>query len=131
MAVDIGVGDGSSWTLDLGEPRLFLDYDGYYCFLRPLWERLGSETGQYIDLYGNASFVGKELSALGRVVAEARRLVEAQPEAWLVHIGTTPLEQREMHCQVHKEAMLALLDRLANVIARAGQLGRSVVCLGD
>jgi hypothetical protein len=57
--------------------------------------------------------------------------VEAQPEAWLVHIGTTLLEQREMYCRVQKQAMLALLDRLAVVIARAEQLGRSVVCLGD
>jgi hypothetical protein len=132
MAVDIGVGDDSSTTLDPGEPSLSLDYDGYYCFLRPLWERLRSETGQYIDLYGDASFAGEELAALGRALTEARRLVEAQPKAWSVHIGTqmSP-EHRELCCQVQKVAMLALLDRLAAVVARARHLGRSVVCLGD
>jgi hypothetical protein len=132
MALDIGVGDGSSMTPDLGEPSLSLNDDGYYWFLHPLWERLQSETGQYIDMYGEASFADEELAALGRVLAEARRLVEAQPRAWSVHVGFQPSpEHRESYCQVQRDAMLALLDRWSAVVARARHLGRPVVCLGD
>jgi hypothetical protein len=132
MALDIGVGDGSSLIPVQGEPSLFLEDDGYYWFLHPLFERLAVETGEYIDLYGDASFAGESLAALERALAEARRLVGSQPEEWSVHVGT-PLspKHRKLYRRVEREAMLALLDRWDVVIERARQLGRPVVCFGD
>ena len=56
MALDLGVGNGVSLIPQQGEPSLWLNSDGYYWFLHPLIEKLASETGQYIDLYGDASF---------------------------------------------------------------------------
>jgi hypothetical protein len=132
MALDIGLDDGLSMGPCPSEPSLSLDDDGYYWFLHPLWERLRSETGQYIDLYGYASFASEDLAAVDRVLAEARQLVEAQSETWQVHLGTqTSPEHRELYCQVQREAMLSMLDRWAVIIARARQLGRPVICIGD
>jgi hypothetical protein len=132
MALAIGLDVGGSTSPSRSEPSLSLDDDGYYWFLHPLWERLRSETGQYIDLYGYAGFAGEDLAALDRILTEARQLVEAQPETWQVHVGTriSP-EHRELYCQVQREAMLSMLDRWAVIIARARRLGRPVVCIAD
>src|SRR5205807_406471 len=67
---------------------LFLEDDGYYWFLHPLFERLRGETEQYIDLYGDASFMDGALLALERSLVEARAVIESQPDAWEVHVGT-------------------------------------------
>jgi hypothetical protein len=132
MALDIGVGDGCSLIPVQGEPSLFLEDDGYYWFLHPLFERLAVETGQYIDLYGDGSFAGEKLAALERVLAEARQFVRSQPEAWSVHVGTqVSPERRELYRPVERQAMLALLDRWDVAIERARQLGRPIVCFGD
>ncbi len=132
MSLNIGVGDGSSVMPVQGEPSLFLQSDGYYWFLHPLFERLAAETGQHIDLYGDASFAGESLVALERALAEARRLVNSQPEEWSVHVGTqVSPEYRDLYRPVERKAMLALLDRWEIVIERARQLGQPVVCFGD
>src|SRR5262249_15998931 len=132
MALDVGIGDGTSLIPMPSEPSLCLNSDGYYCFLHPLFERLRTETGQYIDLYGDASFFGDSLSALERVVADAKRLVLSQPATWRVHTGTqlTP-EHKELYADVEKNRFLALLGRWEQIIARAKEIGHPVVCLGD
>ena len=132
MSLNIGVGDGKSLVPLPGEPSLSLDNDGYYWFLLSLFERLCAETGQMIDLYGDASFAGASLTALERIVAEARTMVLAKPEFWSVHVGTQvqPV-RREVYEPVDREAFLALLDRWTHVIVRAEELGRPVVCFGD
>lgn len=132
MSLDIGVGNGSSLIPVQDEPSLSLENDGYYWFLHPLFERLAMETGQYIDLYGGASFAGESLAALERTLAEARRLVAPQPERWSVHIGSqVSPERRELYCAVEREALSALLDRWGVIIERAKLRGRPVVCCGD
>jgi hypothetical protein len=132
MSLDIGVGDGSSFIPAQGEPSLSLDDDGYYWFLHPLFERLRTDTGQYIDLYGDAHFDGECRAALERVLAEARRLAGSQPEEWQVHVGTQLMpEHKELFQRVERETMLKLLDRWDNIVQRAKRLSRPVVCLGD
>jgi len=37
-----------------------------YWFMHTLFEKLAAETGQYIDLYGSASFAGARLTALNQ-----------------------------------------------------------------
>jgi hypothetical protein len=132
MALDLGIGDGVSLIPVQSEPSLWLNSDGYYWFLHPLLEKLQSETGQYIDLYGDASFSGSTLSALERMVAEARKLVGAQPATWQVHTGTqlSP-EHKELYAAVDKDRFLALLDKWQQIIARAREIGKPVVCFGD
>jgi hypothetical protein len=55
MALDIGVGDGSSLIPVQGEPSLWLEDDAPYWFLDPLFDRLRVKTGQYLDLCGDGA----------------------------------------------------------------------------
>ena len=132
MTLDLGIGDGVSLIPLHSEPSLWMNSDGYYWFLHPLFERLRSETGQYIDLYGDASFSGTSLSALERMVVDATMLVQAQPATWQVHTGTqmSP-EHKELYENVQKDRFLALLANWKEIIARAKKIGKPVVCFGD
>lgn len=132
MALDIGVGDGSSLVLFQGEPSLWLEDDAPYWFLHPLFERLQAQTGQYIDLYGDASFVGEQLAALKQMLTEARRLAESQPDSWEVHVGTqvSPFHQ-ELYKKLDRWVLLNLIAAWEQVVVRAEQLGHPVVCIGD
>ncbi|HZT83039.1 MAG TPA: hypothetical protein VFA26_22605, partial [Gemmataceae bacterium] len=91
-----------------------------------------ARTGQYIDLYGDASFAGRPLAALKEMLSEARRLAEAQPESWDVHVGTqvSPVRQ-ELYRRLDRDGLLELLTAWGRVVERAEQLGRPVVCFGD
>jgi hypothetical protein len=132
MSLDVGIGDGISLAPQPSEPLLWLENDGYYWFLHPLIAKLHSETGQYIDLYGDACFEGASLSALERMVAEAIVLVQAQPAVWQVHTGTqTRPERKELYAEVEKDQFLALLHTWEQIIARAKEIGKPVVCFGD
>jgi hypothetical protein len=105
-------------------PVLELEDDGYYWFLHPLFERLAAETGQYIDLYGNATFFGEDLDSLERTLTAAQELVLSQPEAWEVltngRAGT-----------VQRVQLLQLLDTWEDAIRAAKEQGRPIICFGD
>lgn len=150
MALDVGIGDGKSLIPVQNEPSLFLEDDGYYWFLHPLFERLRTETGQYIDLYGDASFGEANLSALEQVLKEARALVESQPVAWEVHVGTQIIPKgkdlfkvvgaeivgnwenvQEIYKGVERNQFSELISQWQMITARARVLGRPVVCFGD
>lgn len=132
MALDIGIGDGASFIPQQGEPSLQLDNDGYYWSLHPLIEKLHEETGQYIDLYGDASFSGASLPALEQMIAEAEKTVQTQPASWQVHIGTQMRpERKELYEVVHKDQFMTLLQKWRQIVARAKELGKPVVCFGD
>jgi hypothetical protein len=85
MALDIGVGDGKTFVPSPDEPTITLDDDGYYWFLHPLFERLANDTGEFIDLYGDACFKDKNLNALKSVLSEARSHVRKQRKSWSVY----------------------------------------------
>src|SRR5437763_11663789 len=104
MSLAIGVGDEASFQPLPGEPCLDLDNDGYYWFLAPLFEQLARETGQSVDLYGDAAFDGKNLQVLRRMLTGARTLVESQPGTWEVHVGTQlkPVH-KEVYARVERE----------------------------
>jgi len=130
--LDIGIGNERGKPPDAEEPRLALDDDGYYWFLHPLFEQLHAESGQYIDLYGDASFTGVGLDALERMLTRARQLIESQPKTWQVHTGTqfAPV-RREIHKPVKREEFLRLIVLWEQVVDRARKTGRSVICFGD
>jgi hypothetical protein len=139
MALDIGIGDGFSVGLLANEPSLFLEDDGYYWYLHPLFEELRAATGQYIYLYGDASFSGPMLTALEEIVSRAQDLVDRQPATWNVCVGQelVPWEKgarkhsKPRFAVVAKDQFLALLNRWQDLIIRAKKSQRSVVCIGD
>ncbi|MCI0377739.1 MAG: hypothetical protein L0215_09045 [Gemmataceae bacterium] len=136
MPLNIGVGRKSlnSCRPLWDEPGFcFLDDEGYYWFLHPLFWELAEKTGQYIDLYGDAAFSGESLRELERVLVQARAQVLAQPESWKVKIGTLldPVHKKQLYARVTREEFLKLLREWRRVIRRARARGRRVVCFGD
>lgn len=132
MSLDIGLADHRSCALCRDEPLFSLDDDGYFWFLHPFFNRLRAETGQEIDLYGQAIFQGEERLALARVLGEARRLAEAQPEFWGVVVGTRLLpKDEEIYKPVKRQRLLELLAHWQIIVDRALELERAVVCIGD
>ncbi len=132
MSVGIGVGDHSSFEFLGGEPSTGFDDDGYYAYLHSRFESLAAKTGQYIDLYGYATFEGESLNALATLIADARREIERRPESWDVHISTqiAPV-RKEIYSTVRREEFLTRLAEVETVIARARATGRPIVCVGD
>ena len=132
MALDIGIGDGTSPMPSANEPVVQLDNEGFYWFLHPLLEKLQIETGQYVDLYGDASFADKDLEALDRMLDDARTIVDSQPLVWKVHIGNQIRpERKELFADVEKVRFMKLLGDWKSIVERARQLCRPVVCFGD
>ena len=132
MSLAIGIRDSTSLLPMATEPFLDLDNDGYYWFLHPLFGQLWTETGKYIDLYGDAAFEGESLAALERMLIEARALIESRPDSWEVHIGTQiKPTKKEIYVPVERDQFLKLIDQWEKIIARAKELGRPVACFGD
>lgn len=132
MSLDIGIADSRLRTLVRDEPMFSLDDDGYYWFLHPFFEKLRAETGQYIDLYGIASFQGDERTALARMLAEVRALVEAKPDSW-VGYDESKLQPvyEEIPKPVKRLRFLELLTHWQIIVDRALELDRAVLCIGD
>ena len=112
--------------------------EGYYVFLHPWFARLAEETGQYIDLFGDAEFHGEALRSLRQTVLDARRSVENQPAQWTVFIGTATMPNApdppppwDVIKGVDRSKLLALLHSLLAIVDRAISTGVGVVCFGD
>ena len=113
-----------------------VEEEGYYWFLYPFFKRLAEQTGQAIDLYGDAFFCGEALDALAQCLVAARSLVNAQPDVWEIHVGTqfgTQLRpvQKEIYSTVDKQQMVALLDKLDAAVRKAKGAGVYVNFIGD
>ena len=110
----------------------FIDNEGYYWFLYPLFEKLKEETGEYIDLCGAAIFGGNGLDALARTVNTARKRVAEQPEVWEVVTGiiTEPVHE-EIRLTVNKQQMVMLLDKLEDAVDHAKATRSYVTFWGD
>ena len=115
MALDIGIGDGTSLAPMRTEPALALDDDAIFWHSTPLFDKIFNATGQQIDLYGNCSFAGENLPALERCLLEALAQVELQP-------AESPVEKLKMR---------EMLARWIEIVHRACELARPVVCFGD
>ena len=110
----------------------FVDDEGYYWFLYPLFEKLREETGEFIDLYGGATFSGVALDALAQTIVEAHKLVDAQPDSWEVVTGviTKPV-RKEVRASVNKQQMKMLLAKLEEAVSKAKTRGAYVTFWGD
>ena len=90
------------------------------------------KTGEYIDLYGEAEFSGKALEDLQATLTEAKRLVNAQPAIWDVHVGTeTAPINRVIFRTIHRDEFQTLLEKLTQIVALAKQWNGRVVFFGD
>ena len=133
MAINIGIAEhDTSLVSSRKTPTVSLDNDGYYWYLHPLLEVLQGQTGQYIDLYGNASFSGSALTGFGEMLSEATRLIARQPDTWNVHVGTQfAPEKNELYSTVLKSKIAELIHQLVDIAAMAERMDRPIVCFGD
>lgn len=128
--LQIGIGTSASPVPHSDQPSLFLDDEGYYWFLEPLFRQLAEQTGQFIDLYGHSRFVGDSLSALERTLYGAVALVDAQPESWAVIVGHAGA-RGEVYMGVIKNRFREILSDWLHLCQRAQEQGLTVVCFGD
>ncbi|MBL8797152.1 MAG: hypothetical protein JNM56_24840 [Planctomycetia bacterium] len=132
MSLDIGIADDRSTVICRDEPLLCLEDDGYYWFLHSGFERLGAETGQYIDLYGMASFEGDKRLALAQMLAEVRVLAEVHPEFFRLYVQTQSQALHEGAFKpIERRRLLSLITHWQIVVDRAQELNRAVLCVGD
>jgi hypothetical protein len=134
MALDIGIGLARQLHPDPSEPVVHVELAEYE-FMYPWFERLHAQTGEMIDLYGDARFDGPALDSLSTTVAMIRSEVESQPRSWRKTIAQATYPNRPGHpvedIQVHQGPLLELVIRWQAVIDRARETGRPVVCFGD
>jgi hypothetical protein len=128
--LQIGLGTSASPVPHSDQPSLFLDDDGYYWFLHPLFKELADQTGEYIDLYGHSWFAGDNRSALEQMLHQAVALVEAQPESWAVIVGHSGA-RGEVYMGVQKIRYQETLGQWLSLCEQARQHDLAVVCFGD
>ena len=109
-----------------------LEDDGYYWFLWPLFEQLQRETGQTIDLYGDAIFSGDNFLKLKTTLTQAEKVIETQPKNWDVSVGkqTFP-QQKTLYSTVEKSKFQSILNDLQNAVETAQRLGWYLAFWGD
>ena len=130
--LDIGIGTRASRFPHPDKPSLFLDDDGYYWFLHPLFTQLAEKTGQYIDLYGFAYFEPPHLGPLQEMLTQAHQQVESQPETWRVSVGfQTHPEHKEVFEEVNRATFLEVLHQWDSLVKLAQQQSLGIVCEGD
>lgn len=141
MPLDIGIGDGESICPMRNEILVSLGDDGYYWFLHPTFEKIAKATGQRIDLYGDAVFAENDLTVLEELLEHESRLIASRPDHWEVPIGNVLVPHQKatrerphlkpIVAAVNKSDFVHLLMKWKQVIARARELNRPVVCRGD
>jgi len=111
---------------------------GYYRYLYPTLLEAADATGQMIDLNGYAMLRGEQLSVLRLALVKARLSTEDQPNRWPVSVGTSsmpnatpPQPPQVVWKEVEKAKLLALLDRLMEIIDRAASIDGTVLYIGD
>jgi hypothetical protein len=128
----IGIGTRASVAPHSDQPSLFLEDDGYYWFLRPLFDQLFEQTNEYVDPYGSAYFEGGSLDLLQEALTTAYQQVKSQPETWLVSGGfQTHPEYKEVFEEVSKATFLEILNQWDNLVKLARQQNLGIVCYGD
>jgi hypothetical protein len=111
--------------------RVTLIDDGYYWWLYPYFEasKLPPRTGEVLPLYQGSEICGQEVVALHEQLLKAKIDAAASPEAWTVHVGWADESRRtERHERVNRDSMLAPIDKLISLTARAAQENLSVLC---
>jgi len=105
------------------------DDDGYYWSLYPFFERVWKQSGQMIDLYGNAVFQPEQLPDLLAILEEAATSAAQKPEEWDVLVGCRGEEK--IYCKVSKSRLQQILGDFIVLVKLAMVEGKNVVGFGD
>ena len=136
MSFIIGIGlEGVRWPhigIDMTEPHIIMEDDGYYWFLWPYFERFLTETGEIINPYENAFLTDDQLPFLQNLLHEAAFQIQVQSEFWMVAVGIRFTPEREIVYEaVKRDVFRQLLYDWLQVIERAQALKKPMVCFGD
>jgi hypothetical protein len=100
--------------------------------MHPLLEELATRTGQYIDLYGGASFAGEDLMALREIVERVGQEVATMPEKWDVQVGTLLVSPpTPLYAPVEKGEFHRRLSDLGQLVDDAIMQETMIRCIGD
>jgi hypothetical protein len=136
VSLDIGTAESKTVT---PYPRMSLSFDddGYYWFCYPFFEKLYDRTGEMIDLYDGAWFVGAQLDVLMAVLEEISAAANTCPEQWEVCVGhaigsmSAPTAPQPIQSTVRRDLLLSLLARFHDLVRRARDASQWIACLGD
>jgi hypothetical protein len=136
MSLDFGLADAKT-AKSYPAMKLSLVDDGYYWFCYPFFEELAKQTGEMIDLYDGAWFSGVKLNDLQQTLAAIRSKGLSMPEEWQQFIGHTigsalvPTAPTPVYADVHRERLLAFIDKLSEMVGEAQTANKWIACLGD
>jgi hypothetical protein len=134
MALDIGVGDQGSYLPDPNEDQVHLEEE-HFALLQPWLEQLRIKTGQMIDEFGDARFSDDQLTNLTEMIRAIHREIAQYPVQWEQLTGYAKVQgERELverRRTIVKSQLLNMLATWDQIIERARETGRSVVCFGD
>jgi len=127
MPIDIELFQPKGTSTDLSARKFELHDGGIYWYLFPFFERLGNQTGQLIDLYGNAKFSAENISLLDSILREALKSLELQPDVWEQKTGEQIRPVRKTLTQkISKKDVSSFINSLHNLLEKAVK-GRGVV----
>jgi hypothetical protein len=92
-------------------------YDnGVYSFLYPFFVSLFERKGKMIDLYGVSNFSGNDLVYLEKVLDEAIKAANSQPEQWDQKIGEMAYPKKQiLYDKVLKSDILMTINLLKDI----------------
>jgi hypothetical protein len=127
MPIDIELFQPKGTSTDLLARKLELDDGGIYWYLFPFFERLGNQTGQFIDLYGDAKFSSENLGPLDSILSEALKSLELQPDVWEQKTGEQIRPVRKTLTQtISRKDVGSFITSLQDLLEKA-VTGRGVV----
>lgn len=135
MALDVQILNAHAKIGDqpvAGEKTITLDDDGYYWQLYPFFNGIAVESGQMIDLYGDARFTSSEFETLIEFLEAAKRFTNAQPDEWGIVSGVQiePSIEAVVHT-VARDVLRSLIDKLIAIAQKARAINCHVACVGD
>jgi hypothetical protein len=115
--------------------ELSLESDGYYWFLYRYFESANLDRRhELVDLYGGTSIGGYQLDRLEDELRTALLDVQARPESWPVLVGWSSASisrETEDLRVIEKGKLVALINQLLAVVARAREARLQLVYVGD
>lgn len=106
--------------------------DNDYHALSAFFENLRQNTGQNVDLYGDAAFGGDNLDVLKIALDEAKIWLDAQPTSWKVTLGFQIAPQhQEIIALVQCQALQKILGALEIALERAKLQNCVITFWGD
>jgi hypothetical protein len=128
MAVSIGTSPTGRFDDIDYSGGIYFKSDGSYWFLYPWWERIGEQTGQMIDLYGDAVFGFAAQPILLASLQDAFAKVQQRPSEWDMCIGWGV---QPVYARVSRMELQQLLTEFIRLVTSATERQRYVVCFGD